>query len=127
MAYYRNSNRGNNFHRDQKKRSGAKEGSFVTKDGVTGIYINGWNYNRRRGLLTVKAFENSKSKKYESDRGNKFISLMFEIFYKDSGNKILEVGLYNMTTGKVFLEKIGMVISTKAPNGGYFGQIKSKR
>lgn len=126
MAHYRDYNRDDRYHRRQKKKSGAKEGTYVTKDGVTGMYISAWNYSRRRGLLVCKAFENSKSKKYESERGNTFISMMFECFYKDNGNKVLEVALYNTRTGKVFLEKLGMVISTKAPNGGYFGQIKSK-
>ena len=125
MTYRRDYNdRG--YNNRPKKRSGAKEKSFVTKDGFTGICIHAWNYTRRRGMLRVKAFENSKSKTYESKRGNEFISLMFECFYKDTGNKLLEVALYNTKTGKAYLEKLGMVISTKAPNGGYFGQIKNR-
>ncbi|MEP3228767.1 MAG: hypothetical protein ABJO02_03360 [Reichenbachiella sp.] len=113
----------NNYRQDrnQKKHSGAKEKQC--KNGALGIFA--WNYSRNRGLISVKGFTNSKSTESESERGNKFVTIMLECFYKNSGNRVLELVNYNKTTGKAYLEKLGMVISTKAPNGGYFGQIKS--
>lgn len=101
---------------DNKKYNGAKEGTFVSKKGGVGrpmIYVNAWNYSKRRGLVTIKAFENSKSVKSVSKKGNKFITMMFETFYKDSGNRVLEVGNYNVTSGKLYLQKTNMVLCTK--------------
>lgn len=118
----RNNRNSRNDNYDKKKRSGAQAKQYVTKDGVTGLCINAWNYNNRRGMVKVSAFENSKSVESESKTGNKFIMMMFEIFYVDTGAKVLELANYNKTTGKVFLTKLGMVISTKAANGGYFGK-----
>ncbi len=112
----------------KKKRSGATEKQYRTRDGVTGLCVHAWNYSKSRGMVSVKAFENSKSVYSEEKKlgKNKYVLLMFEIFYHNSGVKILELANYNLTTGKVFLKKINMVISTKAPNGGFFGQIKRK-
>ena len=111
----------------RKKQSGATEKEFVTKDGATGTVINAWFRNRKAGMVKIVAFENSKSVKSESRKGNRFITTMFEIFYKDSGNKILEIGTYNYNSGKVFLKKTGIIISTKAPNGGYAGYYRKNR
>lgn len=120
----RNYNRGNS---SGKKHSGAKVG--VQKDGKNKgkIYLSAWNYSRSRGMVTVKAFENAKSKAYTvKSSGNRFVMVMLEIFYKRTGNTILELVSYNLDTGKVYSDKMGMVISCQAPNGGYFGQIKSR-
>ncbi|MRJ08070.1 hypothetical protein EDL99_04100 [Ornithobacterium rhinotracheale] len=120
--FNRGYNRGYNNQRPQKKHSGAKAGT--TKKG--GIYVTAWNYSKQKGMITVKAFENSRSVRSESQTGNRFLMMMFEVFYKNTGAKVLELANYNVNTGKVYLQKVGMVISTKAPNGGYFGQIKSR-
>lgn len=123
-----NPNFGNNwagvpYQRPNKKHSGAKSGQG--KNGK--FYVTAWNYSKQRGLIAVKAFENSKSVRSESpNTGNRFITMMFEVFYKKTGAKVLEIASFNVNTGKVYLQKLGMVISTKAPNGGYFGQIKTR-
>jgi len=106
---------------DYKKKSGAKEGR--TKDDK--IFVSAWNASKEKGMISISAFENRKSTESKSDRGNMFITMMFEIIYKRTGNKMLEVGNYNLTTGKVFLQKPGLVISTRAPNGGFCGKISS--
>ena len=115
-----------------KKMSGARVSEVVTKSGpnqgVVSMHVNAWNYSKSRGMLTVNAFENSKSTRTTGEKnGNQHIVLMFEIFYKNSGVKILELGSYNITSGKVYLSKINMVISTKANNGGYFGTKNIKK
>lgn len=111
-------NRGYNDNNSTSKKSGSKHGK--TKKGAH--YVTAWNVSKSKGFLTVKAFENKKSVYSESENGNKFIMMMFEIFYKDTGNTVLQLANFNLTTGKVYLDKLNMVISTKAPNGGYFGQ-----
>ena len=115
------------YSRPRKKHSGAKEGVQTAGINKGKLYVTAWNYSRGRGMITVKAFENKKSKAYEVKKtGNRFVMMMFEVFYKRTGNTVLELASYNLDSGKVYLEKLGMVISCQAPNGGYFGQIKSK-
>ncbi|MDO5607391.1 MAG: hypothetical protein Q4G08_02935 [Capnocytophaga sp.] len=105
-----------------KKRSGAKVVQGNTKDGVMYYGVTAWFYRRRTGLVTISAFENSRSKRYTGEKnGNNFISLLFEVFYRDTGSKFLEIAQFNINTGKVLLPKTGIVISTKANNGGYAG------
>lgn len=132
--YNHNYNNGSyNYHqpypRSRKKRSGAKNGITQKKNNHAGgkIWVNAWNYSRQRGLITASAIENKKSVKSKSKNGNRFVTMMFEIFYHNTGNTVLEVANYNVDSGKVYLEKIGMVISCQAPNGGYFGRIKRKK
>lgn len=118
-------NRG--FDRQPKKRSGAKQG-VITKgknrdEGF--IYLSAWKANKRHGLVTVKGFENQKSTRSEArSTGNKFVTIMLEIVFRDSGNKMLELVNYNLTTGKVYIDQLGWVLSTKAPNGGFLGKVK---
>ena len=109
--------------REPKKKSGAKMG--IQSKGINEgkIYISAWKANKRHGLVKITAFENARSTRSESQAGNKFCTMMFEIFYQDSGSKVLEIAPYNMTSGKVFLEKLGWVVSTKARNGGYVGKV----
>lgn len=122
---YGNSYGGNRGGRQTKKHSGAKESIQRKGKNEGGVSVHAWIYRKGMGLVKITAFENAKSTHSSSDRGNKFVTMMFEMFYKDSGNTVLEVGNYCLTTGKVYLEKPGWVISTKAPNGGYCGPVNN--
>lgn len=122
---YGNNNRGYNSRGrggQGKKRTFAKEGRIRggKSDGL--LYISATRYSKKFGKVTAKAFENHSSKKSESDRGNKFVSLAFEITWVDTGNKSTYWALYNLTSGKAFIEELGWVISTK---GNYFGPVKN--
>lgn len=108
--------------RPQKKRSGASE--KICKNGS--LMVAGWNYSRSKGLITVQGFTNSKSTDSESERGNQFVTMGLKVFYKNTGNSFIEWVNYNKTTGKVWLPQLGMVLSTKAANGGYLGQKTSR-
>jgi len=123
---YRNDNYNHSHashHRPRKKRSGAKCG--VGTNGK--FYVSAWNASRDKGLIVVSAFENKKSKKYEvKSSGKKFTMMIFEIVYRKTGNKVLELASFCTTTNKVYLKRLGMVISCNAPNGGYMGQIKRR-
>ena len=119
---YRSGNRGNYRFRPKKK-SGAKAGIQSRGKNEGKLYVSAWKANKEHGMVKISAFENARSVSSESRNGNKFVTMMFEVFYKRTGSKVLEVANYNKTTGKVFLEKVGWVISTKAPNGGYVGPI----
>lgn len=118
----------NNSYR--KPKSGAQEVQGTTKDGNNYFGVTGWFVRRDTGLIKVSGFVNSLSKEYQSSRGNHFVSLMFEIFYQNSGVKKLELGLYNTTNGKVYLEKSNIIISTKTKReggSGYCGFLSKKK
>ena len=114
---------------EPKKRSGAKQGMITKgKNRDKGyIYLSAWKANKRFGMVTVKGFENDRSKRSEAPTtGARFVTIMLEISFVDQGNVELELVSYNLTTGKAYIEKFGWVLSTKARNGGYLGKI-SKR
>lgn len=124
---YQNSgyqNRG--YQRAPKKKSGAKEVQGTTKEGNQYFGISAWFSRKNVGLVQIKAFENSKSTHFTTERGRDGISLMFEVFYKNSGIKRLEVATYFFDSGKAFLKDLGIIVSTKAPNGGYAGYFQKK-
>jgi hypothetical protein len=114
--------------KEYSKKSGAKTGLTRATDNHEGgkIWVNAWNASKKKGLITFSAIENKKSKEYKRKDGSIAISLLFEVFYKNTGNKVLELGFYNTTTGKVVLSKTGFIISTKSPNGGYCGIFKKQ-
>ncbi len=114
--------RNQGFNTPKKKRSGAKL-SRITKGKGQGMWsVHAWNYSRSKGLITVKGFQNTKSTKYSNASGEESSSIMLEIFYKRTGAKWLELCWIKENTGKIHIDSLGMVISTKAPNGGYFGK-----
>lgn len=117
-------NRG--YQKAPKKKSGAKEVQGTTKEGNQYFGISAWFYRKNVGLVQIKAFENSKSTHFTTERGRDGVSLMFEVFYKNSGIKRLEVATYFFDSGKAFLKDLGIIVSTKAPNGGYAGYFQKK-
>jgi hypothetical protein len=108
------------------KKSGAKQGMTKHKK----LYISAWNASKTKGLIKISAFENRLSKTYERElktgdvKPEICLSMMFEVFYSTTGNTVLELGFYNLTTGVVVLGKVGLTIATKAANGGYCGTYK---
>lgn len=122
-GHYQNRNKGNYRNAQPKKKSGAKMGIQSKGRNEGKIYVSAWKANKQMGLVKITAFENSRSTRSESKSGNKFVTMMFEIFYQNSGSKVLEIAPFNLTSGKVFLEKLGWVISTKASRGGYCGKV----
>ena len=109
------------YNRRQKKRSGARSTIIQKGKSKNLMAITAWNYSRGRGMIVAQGFEHKKSTRVESKAGNKFISIVFEVTYRRTGNVMTIPALYNVNTGKAYLDKLGMVISTKAANGGYFG------
>lgn len=120
---YNDNNRANNRanNRVVRKRSGAKFVQGMTKDGHPYRGVVAWFWRKSCGMVKISAFENQKSTEFETSNGRQGIALLFEVLYRDSGVKHLETGTYFYDTGKVFLKRLGIVISTKAPNGGYCG------
>jgi len=123
MSKWKNNGVGND--RNRKKRSGAKEVRGTTKDGNPYFGVVAWNAGKH-GMLKVSAFENANSTRFTNDRGEESIMLLFEVINTSTLAKHLEVAQYKFSTGKAMLSNLGKIISTKAPNGGYFGQYKKQ-
>ncbi len=127
MSYNNNNyNQNSGYNQNKKKRSGAKLSPIKIGKGRGMWSVHAWNYSKERGLVTVKGFQNTRSTKYSNDQGEQSSSIMLEIFYHRTGQRLLNLGWIKENTGKIYVDKLGMVISTKAPNGGYFGKINSK-
>lgn len=109
---------------EQKKKSGAK--LTMIKDGPNeGMYsVHAWNASKERGLITAKGFQSRKSVSYSNKQGEESSSILLNIFYKRTGASFRELCWLKHNTGKIYVPTLGMVISTKAPNGGYFGKQK---
>lgn len=111
---------------NKRKKSGAKEVKGVTKNGDQYFGISGWFVRNNVGLVKINAFVNSKSTHFTTQAGRDGVSLMFEVIYQNTGVKRLEIATYFFDSGKAFLKELGIVVSTKARNGGYAGFFKKK-
>lgn len=107
---------------DYTKKSGASESIISSGKSKGLIAVNAWNKSKSKGFITAKAFQTHKSTKSVGESGKRHVALVFEVFYRDTGNTVICPASYCVDTGKAFLDKLNMVISTKAPNGGYFGR-----
>jgi len=118
-----------NNKKDTPKRSGARY-SKISKGNFKGLTIvNAWNFNKSRGMLTAKVAPYGKSKSYASKTAE-YQTMMAEVFYTRTGQKLLMPCSMNVNTQVIVLEDLGMCIS---PNGqghtssgkkvtGYFGK-----
>lgn len=135
---YNNSRRGysggyNSNHQNNQqpvKKSGATYSKISKGNFVGSTIVNAWNKSRSRGLITCTVAPYKGSKTYKADTsGEKYQTMMAEIFYHNTGQKILEPCSMNIKTKRIVLKSLGMVIT---PNGkgrtssgklvsGYFG------
>lgn len=128
---YRGNGYGNNRGGQPPKRSGAKYSQIKTGKFKGGTIINAWNKSRGKGLITAKVAPYGNSKEYTAESsGNTYITMIAEVFYHNSGQKMLIPCSMNKDTRVIVLSDIGMVIT---PNGhgvtssgkrvtGYFGK-----
>ncbi len=130
-------NQGGNWNRNggnmqpPPKRSGAKYSTIKTGKFKGATIVNAWNKSKGKGLITAKVAPYKDSKEYTAkSTGNVFITMIAEIFYHNSGQKMLIPCSMNKDTKVIVLSDIGMTIT---PNGhgvtsggkrvtGYFGK-----
>lgn len=111
---------------EPKKKSGAKETEGYTKGDRKFFGVVAWFYKERTGMVSIKAFSNEKSTWFDTEDGNGGVTMMWEVFYRDTGVKNITIASYFFGSGKAYLKDLGVMVSTKAPNGGYAGFIPSK-
>ncbi|RIV68713.1 hypothetical protein [Flagellimonas aequoris] len=132
-----NGNRGGNWNgnggnmQPPPKRSGAKYSTIKTGKFKGATIVNAWNKSKGKGLITAKVAPYKDSKEYTAkSTGNVFITMIAEVFYHNSGQKMLIPCSMNKDTKVIVLSDIGMTIT---PNGhgvtsggkrvtGYFGK-----
>mgnify|MGYP003144450066 CR=1 FL=1 len=134
---YNGGNRGynnrNNYQNNQPapKRSGAKY-SVISKGDFKGfLIVNAWNKSRSKGMITAKVAPYKDSQEYTAKTSGKtYITMIAEVFYRDTGQKMIVPCSMNKQTRVIVLSDLGMVIT---PNGsgqtsvgvkvtGYFGK-----
>jgi len=127
-------NRGNfqgNSQRPQVKRSGAKYSIIRKGDFEGGTIINAWNKSKGKGLITAKVAPYKDSKEYTAQSSGKtYITMIAEVFYHNSGQKLIIPCSMNKSTKAVVLQDIGMVITQNGSGitsggkkvTGYFGK-----
>jgi hypothetical protein len=124
-GYRNNAPQNSGYHQERpvKKHSGATKGT--DKNGKQ--YFRGWNFSKRRGMITVFITTFKSSGEHRSEKGNVYTNLMAKVVYKDSGVEKLMGALLSHSTGRVVIPELGMVLNTAAPNGGYFGTFTRKK
>jgi hypothetical protein len=120
---YQNNNNNNN-NASKKKHSGATKG--IDKNGKQ--YFRGWNFSKRRGMLTVFVTAYKSSSEHTSPKsGITYTNLMAKLHYKDSGVEKIVGALLSHKTHRVIIPELGMVLNPDAPNKGYFGKFTRKK
>lgn len=114
-----NSYNGSN-NQQRFKKSGAKYSKISQGKYKGSTIVNAWNKSRSRGLITAVVAPYKGSKKYTTDKGKEYQTMIAKILYSNSGvEKIIPCSM-NVQTKVIVLSEIGMVIT---PNGS--GQTKS--
>lgn len=112
-----------------RKKSGAKLTRFtITKGPNAGAQrqcTSGWNISRSGGINTFLCCTTNKSQ----DTGKGWVgSVACEVINKATNQKAFYWGTMQISTGKVVINDLGIVLNPKAPNGGYCGKFtQSKR
>lgn len=101
----------------RKKSSGSRMG--VTKNGAR--WVSGWNFQKRRGLLSFIA--TITSDEVESKRGRNYLKAVVNLEYKDSGITKVTSGFWNENDRKLYIPDLSMVASVSR---NYFGSVKVK-
>jgi len=86
--------------------------------------ITGWNYSKGKGLISFVA---TPSKKYpgkkKSKNGNEFTIFAVKLTFKRTLDEKVFFALFNENSGKLIMDKIGMVADTRQR---YFVTIKRR-
>ncbi|SJZ94765.1 hypothetical protein, partial [Sediminibacterium ginsengisoli] len=117
-----NNNRNN---RPKRKRSGCTSG--VSGDSRK-PWVRGWKASRQ-GFVTIICGPNKGTNVHESRTGRNWENWTATVQVGMAAPYLVSC-LYDQSTGKVSIEKLGLVLNPKAPNGGYcgrFGQPKNRR
>jgi len=119
---YSSSNRNNNNSGQSRKKSGAKLTRYVNGSGDEKFLTTAWR-KTRYGFIAIKAITTKDSK--ESDKGW-FGSVAVTFTNLDTGVVQFHWGTMEKKTGKVVIDKLSMVLSPRAKNGGYAGTYINK-
>ncbi|WP_143306856.1 hypothetical protein [Chitinophaga vietnamensis] len=116
----RSYSRGSYSQRQNKKHSGCKSQngwvSRKTGERVDDLLLKGWNYSRRRGMISFVAVPRK-----ERDTANPNYEHWVVSVSASDGRKTF-TGFYNVAKRILVIPDLRMVANPNAPNGGYFGR-----
>lgn len=110
-----------------KRKGGAKEVQGQTKEGRDYFGVSAWFYRENTGMVSINAFVNEKSTWFPDADNPEGVTMMWEVFYRNTGVKRITIASYFFDSGKAYLKDLGIMVSTKAnDNGGWAGFIPSQ-
>ncbi len=107
-----------------RKKSVPKPKHYKNAQGQENIFVSGW-HKTKYGFITVGCV----TTKYTKDGGKGWLSgIRCKVLNQSTGQSTLYWGTMQISTGKVVISEISMVVNPSAANGGYFGTyLKRKR
>jgi hypothetical protein len=112
---------GSNFGRYSaapvKKHSGCKGG--IDKKGRS--YVSGWKYSKRSGLVSLFAAPYKGTSTHKSENGRTWENWIVKLQNKSTMTETIMPCLFDRSTGKVIIQKLGFVMNPKGGKGGYVG------
>jgi hypothetical protein len=100
-----------------KKHSGCKGG----QDKKGRSYVSGWKYSRRAGLVSFFAAPYKGTNSHKSENGRTWENWIVKIQNKSTMTESITTCLFDRSTGKVIIQKLGFVMNPKGGKGGYVG------
>lgn len=116
----------NNYRNNEqkKKKSGAGFKLAVTKNGEQKPCTWGWKANKYTGLTKFFCAPCKHTKSVISGTGRTWLcGVACTITNSMSGTSTFHFGMMDLSTGKVIIDKLGIVINPKANNGGVVATI----
>jgi len=108
-----------------KKHSGCKSGVFTSDTRKNVPYVQGWNYSRAHGMVSIMCSPYSKTHVVTSGTGKNWETWIAKITPKMSA-PFVQPCLFEVGTGRVIIKGLGIVMNPRAANGGYCGKFGGK-
>lgn len=100
-----------------KKHSGCRSG----QDKKGRAYVSGWKYGKRSGLVSFFAAPYKGTSTHKSASGRVWQNWICKMQNKSTFEETITPCLYDQSTGKVIIKKLGFVMNPKGGRGGYVG------
>jgi len=114
--------RGGSYGRQSqpRKHTGCRSGN--TKNNTP--YVRGWNYSKQHGMVAFFAAPYSGTHVSESKNGRQWQNWMIKVQPK-MGKEFIVSGLYDMQTGRVISQQLGIVMNPRTNYCGRFTRGKN--
>ncbi|PAW94082.1 hypothetical protein CKK33_11480 [Mucilaginibacter sp. MD40] len=124
---YGRSNYGNNGYNNNRQQARKKSGAKHKKSDKNGNPVTtGWSKTRGAGFVKFLCVFTKNTDQHSSQSGRIWANVMV-VVQKPMTPDVRTSGLMDLSTGKVVVQSMGIVINPQAPNGGFTGQYGRKK